>query len=90
MTLATAAIVGWVLCFTNRRVFFLWKVIAPIAVVFLLAYLVSQLFTDALRMVVWSGIRMDWLTIGFALAPVLAWPIRSKGVTPQRAVAGLG
>lgn len=91
LTFAAAAIVGWVLCFTNRRVFFLWKLIAPVAILFLAAYLIGQVFTDAFRMVVWSGIKMDWLTIGLACAPVLAWPIRSKKtMTPARAVAGMG
>lgn len=90
MTVVAAAIVGWVLCFMNKRVFFLWKLVAPFVILPLAVWLISQLFGVGSMMALWSGIKIDWLTLGLALAPVLIWPIRADKVATQRAVARAG
>lgn len=88
LSLVAAGIIAWVLCIANPRVFWGWKVLAPFVMIFPILYLAFSLAGNEMRMVLWSGMRVDWLTIGCALTPVLVWPIRSgKKAIPLR-VAG--
>lgn len=79
LALTLAACIGWIACVMNKRVFIGWKLIAPFALLLLAVYLIGQLMDGgALRMELWSKIKIDWLTLGLALAPVLVWPIREE------------
>jgi len=78
MTIAAAALVGWLLCIANRRVFWAWKVIAPAAVIYLSGYVFFALIGPASDMVLWSGIEMDRVTLALSLLPVFVWPMELR------------
>ena len=78
MTIAAASIVGWLLCVANKRVFWAWKMMAPMAVVYLSVYLFFALIGPGSSMVLWSGIEMDRVTLALSLLPVFVWPMEFR------------
>lgn len=80
MTIAAAAIVGWLLCVANKRVFWGWKLIAPGAVIYLSGYLFFALIGPGSSMVLWSGIEMDRVTLALSLLPVFVWPMEFRSL----------
>lgn len=86
--LVAAGAIGWFMCLINPRVFWGWKLVAPIAIIFPSAFVIVALLDGrALSTAFWSGMRVDWLTLGLALAPVLVWPIRAAKPRPARGSA---
>lgn len=90
ISIVAAGIIAWVFCLMNPRVFFVWKLVAPFAMLFPVLFVGFALTGNEIRMVLWSGIRVDWLTIGCALAPIIVWPIRPDPAKKLAAVRVAG
>lgn len=82
-TVAAAGLIGWLMCWSNARVHWAWKVVAPLALFALSVYLLFLL--AGIRMELWSDVKMDRWVLAAALAPVMAWPMRApKPAEPQQ------
>lgn len=73
---ATAGLIGWVLCCANAHVFGGWKCLGVIAIPVLAGYaLFTCLGADPY---LWVNAKMDKVTLGLAVMPILAWPLPAR------------
>jgi hypothetical protein len=85
MTLAAGAAFAWIMCALNRRVFIVWRLVAVLAPIPLIGYVVFALMGDGSRMVLWSGLQMDRALVFLSVAPVFVWPMELKFLRLLRA-----
>jgi hypothetical protein len=76
MIVVASGLSGWIACLREDRVALAWKALGVIACLWLPSWLLHALDNAA---PVWTtGVSVGWVTLTLSLAPMLAWPVRSR------------
>ncbi len=84
--IVVAGIIGWIACDRNRYVNWFWKALSIFAFPLLIG--AAWMGMQDTQLVWWTHATIDKITLGVALLPILAWPVRKRGEKTVTVSAG--